>query len=245
MPVVAVSLKMYFPPERTRAYAADLAHALAAEPLPDGVTLAVLPDFLTLAGTATTLAASGVRIGAQDLAPEDRGALTGEVSGADLAALGASIAEIGHAERRREFGEDEDLIARKVAAAVRNGLTPLLCVGEARRPSSAEAAAHCLSEIDAATRDIPGSQPLWVAYEPIWAIGAEQAAPEQHIRTVCTEIRGHLAERPGSATLYGGSAGPGLIARLHPAADGVFLGRRAHEVPALLSVVREAASLHD
>lgn len=243
MAIVALSTKMYFPRKKTLDYCRRLCQLLKPIHDADSVVMAVLPDFLTIASAASLLKPAGVRIGAQDVCPDDRGAYTGEVSGSDLAALGASIVEIGHIERRRYYHEDDTLISGKVAAAWRNGLTPLLCVGEPERMNEEKASQVCIEEINNA---VDGHQPgpLWVAYEPIWAIGAQHPASTEYVREVCTAIAEHFQQCDDNISIiYGGSAGPGLLTELWPAVDGLFLGRFAHEPEAFISVVQEARML--
>lgn len=244
-PLVAVSLKMYFDRTRSLEYfdaVRDLATRTAAVAA-GAVRLAVLPDFLTLPAACRTLASTTAVVGAQDLAPADRGAFTGEVSGADLAALGCACVEIGHAERRTIFGEDDAMVATKTAAAVRNGLIPLLCVGESERTTPAAAARQCVRQVQDALAGATTGTEVWVAYEPYWAIGATEPAPADYVRAVCAKLRSGLDPAGREITLvYGGSAGPGLLTELGNAVDGLFLGRFAHDPSALAQVVAEAAS---
>lgn len=243
-PLVAVSLKMYFDRARTLDYVEAvrrLAVSTAAVAAGD-VRLAVLPDFLTIPAACETLSGSGALVGAQDLAPAERGAFTGEVSGVDLAALGCTAVEIGHAERRTIFAEDDAMVAAKTAAAVAAGLVPLLCVGEQTRATPRAAAETCVQQVgDALAR--AGSGEVWVAYEPYWAIGAAEPAPATYVREVCTLVREGLAGLDRETTLiYGGSAGPGLLSELGDAVDGLFLGRFAHDPDALAQVLAEAVT---
>lgn len=245
MAVVAISLKMYFPRSRMLDYCRDLVQLVKEErrrSLDGGVELAVLPDFLTVPEVCRALLPEQIRVGAQDICTDDRGSFTGEVSGKDLADLGVSIAEIGHSERRRLYHEDAQLIAKKVQAAWRNDLTPLLCVGEDERCTPQEASQICLTQI----HESVGSNidaPLWVAYEPLWAIGSSEPAPSDYVREVCSTIKKELQPRHEAAVLYGGSAGPGLLPALWPTVDGLFLGRFAHDPKAFVSVMREAEAL--
>ncbi|GAA4288210.1 triose-phosphate isomerase family protein [Georgenia daeguensis] len=243
-PLVAVSLKMYFDRTRSLEYL-DAVRDLAGRPAvaAGDVRLAVLPDFLTVPAACETLSSTAALVGAQNLGPADRGAFTGEVSGADLAALGCSCVEIGHAERRTIFGEDDALVAAKTAAAVRNGLVPLLCVGEADRSTPEAAARDCVRQVERALAEVTVRTEVWIAYEPYWAIGATEPAPADHVRAVCDGIRAGLGDAAGETTLiYGGSAGPGLLTELGDAVDGLFLGRFAHDPSALAQVVDEAAT---
>lgn len=236
MPIVAVSFKMYFEPERSCNYIQQLCSSLEASA--QDIQFAVLPDFLSLPRLSQMSLPGNLLLGAQDICQDDRGAFTGEVSGADLAALGVKVAELGHAERRRLYGETTELITAKFAAAIRNGMIPLLCVGE-----EAEGVPHAVAkECAEFVRACAGSQThktVWVAYEPQWAIGAPHPAPPEYVRQVCDALRTELSEFSDLEILYGGSAGPGLISRLYPSVDGLFLGRFAHDPEAFLAVAEE------
>ena len=204
------------------------------------VRVFVIPSFPVLEPAARILAGSPVLLGAQNCAWGD-GPLTGEVSPGMLAELGVSLVEIGHAERRRLFGEDDAVVARKVRAAVEQSLTPLLCIGEPDRLDDGAAAAFCVQQVRAATDGDPALlNRLVLAYEPVWAIGAEEPAPPRHVNAVLARIRAELG--PACPLIYGGSAGPGLLPRL-PAADGLFLGRFAHDADNLGRVLDEALLL--
>ena len=245
MNIVAVSLKMYFERSRTLDYLQSVAQLARDHPaVASGqVALAVLPDFLTLAAAAEAVRGTRVMLGAQDLCHEDRGAFTGEVSGRDLASLGCRCVEVGHAERRTLFHEDDAMVAAKTAAALRNGLVPLLCIGEPVRGEPEEAAAHCARQVRSAFADVRSEQPVWLAYEPVWAIGASAPASPHYVREVCTLLRERTAELlPNAAIIYGGSAGPGLLTDLGRAVDGLFLGRFAHDPAAVRAVVEEASA---
>ncbi|WP_375399966.1 triose-phosphate isomerase family protein [uncultured Amnibacterium sp.] len=247
---LGVSLKMYFSPAETATWSGAVA-AIAREHdavLSGRVELFVLPSFPMIPATVAAFAGTAVAVGAQDLMWEDRGAFTGGVSGLDLRALGCRYAEVGHAERRGVFGEDDHIVRRKLAAAVRTGLVPVFCVGERERTSPDAAAAACSAQLAAALRDVPANDAveLVVAYEPEWAIGAEQSASADYIRTVTAGLRDWLAVAPGLGTtrvIYGGSAGPGLLPQLDGAADGLFLGRSAHDPAAVARVLDETLSV--
>ncbi|MCU1411711.1 MAG: triosephosphate isomerase [Rhodoglobus sp.] len=226
---VGVSLKMYF----GHSDALEWFRRVAALDT-HGVELFVIPSFLAIPAALEVFAGTGVTVGAQDLFWEDAGAFTGEVSGAELAELGVGVVEVGHAERRRLFGETEEVVALKTAAALRNGITPVLCIGEPER--SPDAAAHCIAQLEAALAGAPAGRVI-VAYEPVWAIGAAEPAPAEYIRAVTSELK-----KTGRTVIYGGSAGPGLLTALGGDVDGVFLGRFAHDVAALAAVLDEAAA---
>lgn len=244
---VGVSLKMYLGHRRAAEWCARVAELARRHPAiaSGSVELFVIPTYLQILPALEAFAGTSVVIGAQDVATDDAGAFTGEVSAAELAEIGVRVAEVGHAERRRLFGETDEVTARKVAAALRNGITPVLCIGETERMDAADAAAATAAQLHADLVGAPDGSVI-VAYEPVWAIGAPEPADAAHITTVALALRAALAalpERSGSRVIYGGSAGPGLLATLEGSVDGLFLGRFAHDVDNLALVLDEAASL--
>ncbi len=242
---VGVSLKMYFGHERARAWFDQVAERVRThDAVSSGaVEFFITPSFLQVLPAVEAFAGTPVRIGGQDVAAEASGAFTGEVAAAELAEIGASIAEIGHAERRRLYGETDEIVAQKTRQALDAGLTPLLCIGETEQQDPQDAAIVAVAQLQASLAAAPAGAVI-VAYEPVWAIGAPEPAGHEHIRVVAAALRGALdadAAREGSSVIYGGAAGPGLLTALGDAVDGVFLGRFAHDPDALLSVIDEAA----
>lgn len=251
---IGVSLKMYFGHARTIAWAEAVADIARTHPAVTGgsVELFVIPTFPSLVPVRAAIQGSGVLLGAQDLAWADEGAFTGEVSGRELAEIGVDLVEIAHAERRSLFHESDQDIAGKVHAAFRNGLRPLVCIGETERADDgdpATAIAEVTAQLDrfTATATADGlAGPLIAAYEPVWAIGAPQPAPDEHIVAVLAGIEEHVATRPelaGSVAIYGGSAGPGLLTRGAGRIGGLFLGRFAHDPEAIRAILDEAHAL--
>lgn len=244
---LGVSLKLYLDIPCTVRWAQHVADIARRQPAvrSGAVRLVVLPSLPALEATRAALEGSGVEVGAQDLFWEDRGAYTGAVSGADLRQAGCTFVEIGHAERRSVFGEGDDVVRRKLAAAVRNGLVPIVCVGEASDQD--DAADACLAQLASALEGLEAPvDEIVVAYEPVWAIGALDPAPDEHVAEVVSALRGALErdERVAAASvIYGGSAGPGLLTRLGRGVDGLFLGRFAHDAERFEDVVAEAAAL--
>ncbi|MFK0290343.1 triose-phosphate isomerase family protein [Streptomyces sp. NPDC090442] len=257
-PVVGVSLKLYFGLAQTRAWLGEVA---ALDPvlarLPRPVDLFVLPSFPALADARELLAGTAVGYGAQDVHWAEHGAWTGEVSAGMLAETGARYVEVGHAERRRHFGETDETVAAKTRAATAAGLVPVICAGEHRAPGAstgstgaagaaqpaAAAAEETLTQVRAALAGaVPGSEVI-VAYEPVWAIGAREPAPAGHVRAVAAAIRGALRDHDVRGRLiYGGTAGPGTYGELAGAVDGLFLGRLAHDPEGLRRVLEEISS---
>lgn len=246
--LLGVSLKMYFGYQQTLAWCREVASLADHPAIRSGrVGLFILPAYPAIPAVAEIFAGTPVRIGGQDVCQAENGAWTGEVSASMLQELGCSLAEIGHAERRRHFREDAAQIAAKVAISLQHGLTPVLCIGESEQGTPAEAIALCAAELNdalaqAAAHRLRGE--ILFAYEPQWAIGAPQPAPDSYIRTVCAGLR--TLPLPAGITLkviYGGSAGPGLIQRLGSDVDGLFLGRFAHDPQALAQIIAEASAL--
>jgi triosephosphate isomerase len=185
----------------------------------------------------TLVAGDKLRIGygAQDLSPHDQGAYTGDVSGPMLAKLGCSYVLAGHSERRQYHGEDDALVNAKVKAALRNELTPILCVGEHLEVRQAgEQLRHCFSQLDGGMAGISAEQVagLVVAYEPVWAIGTGEVASPADAQEVCGAIRARVSEGRGAEAaasvriLYGGSVKADNIAAImmQPDIDGALVG---------------------
>ncbi|KAJ5790832.1 uncharacterized protein N7518_007843 [Penicillium psychrosexuale] len=265
--LLLISLKMYFTPDRTLTYLRELLNPTNEIVHPanrDKLLLALIPDFLTIwpcaqilkeyeanltsAGTGTSPSPPPFLLGAQDCFWESQGAYTGEVSPASIRALGCSIVELGHAERRAIFNETEDQTARKAAATCAQHMVPLVCIGEVTAPGPVasqavgQAVAECAVLVRAVLAAIPDDAPVIFAYEPVWAIGQPKPAGVDHVAAVVQGIRAVISARPGTVrVLYGGSAGPGLwgAGGLGRAVDGMFLGRFAHQIDGVREVVRE------
>ncbi len=252
--LIAISLKLYFDVPRTRTWCEQVAALASTHPVvTTGATeLVVLPSLPSLPVATAALAGSAVRLGAQDLFHEDRGAFTGATSGADLRGVGCTYVEVGHFERRTLFGENDQVVALKTQAAWRNQLTPILCIGESSNGSVDESVSYCVHKLQSAlathldsdldTGLDPPARGLVLAYEPSWAIGAEEPAAPEHVVAVVREVRAWLADHRFSIPtriIYGGSAGVGLLTDLGTAVDGLFLGRFAHDTSALSKILDE------
>jgi triosephosphate isomerase (TIM) len=242
---------------KTAPEAAALAATLAgAGPAPGGVAIAVCPPFTALASVAAVLGASGLHLGGQNLHPEPRGAFTGEVSGPMLAALGCRFVIVGHSERRHGMGEDDALVAKKLRAALRDGLIPIVCVGETLPQREAAQTDAVLSrQIEAAYHGLPAAEAeaTVVAYEPVWAIGTGKVATPDQARLAHATIRSALdrAVGPGTgerlAVLYGGSVSPENAAALfaEEQVDGALVGGASLEAASFRAIVEAAAGAGD
>lgn len=242
--LVGTSLKMYFDLPSTLHYIEAVA-ALSATAEQADVDFFVIPDFICLLPAQEKLSSTSVWLGAQDCYSTDHGAFTGEVSPVVLKQAGVKLVEIGHAERRRLFGETDEDVAKKAAAIVRNGMVPLICIGEKSKGAIASqavgmAVSECTSQINLALSLLPVDADVILAYEPVWAIGASEPADADHVVAVTRNLRALVASRTGKTRiLYGGSAGPGTFTKLKDGVDGCFLGRFAHDVSNLGKVIEE------
>jgi triosephosphate isomerase (TIM) len=189
------------------------------------VDVAVLPPFTDIRSVQTLVDGDKLLLsyGAQDLSPHDSGAYTGEVSGPMLAKLGCSYVTVGHSERREYHGEDDELVNRKVRAAIKHGLSPILCVGEPLEVREAGGHVdHGCGQLIAGLKGLKAEQvkQVVVAYEPVWAIGTGRVATAADAEEVCKALRETLAQKYGDEVagevrvLYGGSVKSGNIAEL-------------------------------
>ena len=193
-----------------------------------GVDVAICPPFTALATVSEGCEGSDVLVASQNVHFEDSGAFTGEISPPMLVELGAWGAIVGHSERRHIFGETDDLLARKVLAALAAGLVPILCVGETEDERDAGATEAVLRrQLEADLSPVPGDRlpAVVIAYEPVWAIGTGRTATVEQAdeaiaftRSVVGEIDAGAAE--AVRILYGGSVKPGNAAELS-AVDGI------------------------
>jgi len=246
-PLAAANWKMYLLRAEARAFCA----ALRAAPPTPGADAVIFPSHPLLGAVAEALAGSEIEVGGQDLHPEDQGAHTGDVSGAQLADAGCRWVLVGHSERRRDHGEDDALVARKLAAAVRHGLRPILCLGETRDERRAgETFAVLERQLAAALTTAPVDGLGWVvAYEPVWAIGTGDVATPEQAQDAHAFLRARLAELGSPALaaslrlLYGGSVKPDNAAELiaQPDVDGFLVGGASLDAGKFLAIIHACA----
>jgi triosephosphate isomerase (TIM) len=182
----------------------------------DKVDVTVIPPFTDLRSVQTLVDGDKLRLtyGAQDVSQHDSGAYTGEISGAFLAKLGCTFAVVGHSERRTYHNEDDALVAAKAAAALKHGLTPIVCIGEGLEIREAgDHVAYNVRQLKGSLAGLSAQQiaSVVIAYEPVWAIGTGRVASAADAQEVCAAIRTELAELASAdiaatvRVLYGGS----------------------------------------
>jgi triosephosphate isomerase len=226
-PFVAGNWKM----NTTEAEAVVLAREVAAQTAGAPCEVAVCVPFPHLASVRAALSGSHVRLGAQDVYWEPRGAFTGEVSVPMLQDYCSHVI-IGHSERRQFFGETDDWVNRKLAAVLASPLDPIVCVGELLQERRAGETEKVLDrQLRAGLSGITLSGRVTIAYEPVWAIGTGETATPGVAQQACAFIRGVLRElAPAAADLiriqYGGSVNPENAASLlsQPDIDGALVG---------------------
>lgn len=210
------------------------------------VELIVCPPFTHLSEVVKATRGKGVAVGAQNCAAEEKGAYTGEVSAAMLAALGVEYVILGHSERREYYGETSATLNRKLAMADANNLIPIYCVGE--KLEEREAGRH-FDIVGAQLREVVYNltpeqfTSLVVAYEPVWAIGTGKTATSEQAEEMHAHIRRTLAEKFGAAAdatpiLYGGSCKPSNAQELFakPDVDGGLIGGAALEADSFIRI---------
>ncbi|MFT4012660.1 MAG: triose-phosphate isomerase [Paracoccus sp. (in: a-proteobacteria)] len=236
---------------KTLAEAQGFANALAAsEGTRDPrIQRFVIPPFTSAREVKEILANSSVKVGAQNMHWEDEGAWTGEISPVMLRDCNLDIVELGHSERRAHFGETDETVGLKTAAALRHGLIPLICIGETLAEREAGRARQVLeTQVRGALAGAAGSDaPILLAYEPVWAIGVDGIpatsdyadARQAEIIAVARDVLGRRVP-----CLYGGSVNPGNCEELIacPHVDGLFIGRSAWKVEGYLDILARCAA---
>ncbi|MDY2870892.1 MAG: triose-phosphate isomerase [Succiniclasticum sp.] len=242
--LIAGNWKMH----KTVEEALDLAQAVVEETNGTMNEVVLFPSFTALEPVADAIDGRAVGYGAQDLCWEDAGAFTGAVSGAQIADIGCEYVLVGHSERRTIFGESDEIVARKMAAAYRNNLKPLLCVGETQEErDGGQTEAKITGQLRSALAGVTKAQAalLTVAYEPLWAIGTGKTATAADAQAVCKLIRDELEDLFGEdvtrhiRVLYGGSVNEKNAASFRTdGIDGVLVGGASLRAGTFAQIVR-------
>ncbi len=193
---------------------------------------------------------SAIKVGSQNICDEDKGAFTGEISGEMLKDIGCEYAIIGHSERRALYGESDELVAKRFAAARRSGIKPIFCIGETlQERESGITNEVCSRQIDAviALEGVEALADGVIAYEPVWAIGTGKTASPEQAQEVHAFIRGKIAAlnanvAEGLQILYGGSMNPGNAQELigQPDIDGGLIGGASLKPEDFLAICKAA-----
>jgi triosephosphate isomerase len=251
-PLISGNWKMNLNHFEATALVQKLVYELTAEDY-DLVDVSIHPPFTDIRTVQTYFLAEKdappIRIGAQDCHWEDAGAFTGAVSPAMLAKLDVQFVIAGHSERREVFCETDEWVSRKVHAIFRNGMTPILCVGETLEEREADGTeAKVVGQVEAGLAGLGAEQVagMVIAYEPIWAIGTGRTATPDDAQVVCQRIRVQVAELYDADTAaairiqYGGSVKAENAAALMacPDVDGALVGGASLEAESFAAIVR-------
>lgn len=231
---------------KTLAEAVVFAERLKKSESQAGIQRFVIPPYTSVREVSAILSGTDVKTGVQNMHWDDSGAWTGEISPLMVKDCGAEIVELGHSERRANFGETNRTVGLKVASAVRHGLIPLICVGETEDERESGRSIEVLkSQVQAAlsiVSDGNRTAPILLAYEPVWAIGdgGTPATPEyadQRQAEIVSFARSLLGHRV--PCLYGGSVNATNCQELidSPNIDGLFIGRAAWDVAGYLNIL--------
>lgn len=248
VPIIAGNWKMYETEEETFQLASDLKNRLKDA---DGVKVIICPPFTSLGSAREAIGDSPILLGAQNMHWEQMGAYTGEISPAMLLTAGCQYVIIGHSERRGYFSETDEVVNSKVKAALKFGLSPIICVGEQLEQREANKTEEVVEkQVEGAFRDLSSqeAEKTVIAYEPIWAIGTGKTATPEQANQVHLFIRGLLASRFGKecaermCILYGGSVKPENSKELlnMPEIDGALVGGASLVAESFEKIVRSA-----
>ncbi|MER8544821.1 triose-phosphate isomerase [Mesorhizobium sp. M0684] len=211
----------------------------------------VIPPFTAIREVKKALSPTRIKVGAQNMHWADAGAWTGEISPVMLKDCGLDMVELGHSERREHFGETDNAVGLKTAAAVKHGLVPLICVGETlAQRDSGQAAAVLALQVHGALQFLEGAAKaatILFAYEPVWAIGdkgvpASSDYADRQQALIKKIARDLLPVVP--PVLYGGSVNPQNAAELvgQPNLDGLFIGRSAWQADGYIDILKRASA---
>jgi len=247
-PIIAGNWKLNKTPHEAIILASDLKREIVDV---EGVDIVLCPPFTALADVADTLTETNIALGAQNIFWEDAGAFTGEISGPMLKDLGVTYVIIGHSERRQFFHETNETVNKRLRAALKNGLIPIVCVGEnlAQRESNKTFDVikdHCEGSLKGLSAE--EMQGVVVAYEPVWAIGTGKTASPQQAQEVHVFIRQLLGKMFNGETAasvriqYGGSVTPDNVALLmaQEDIDGALVGGASLKAPSFAAIVKGA-----
>lgn len=218
--IIAGNWKMHMTPAQTTKLIEELKPLVAGK---TGCEIVVCVPFVDIAAAKEAVGGSDIRVGAQNVHYEEKGAFTGEISAEMLLACGAEYVVIGHSERRQYFGETDKTVNLRLTAALRAGLKPILCVGELleqRDQGITKEIVSMQTKIALGGIDAEDAAKVVIAYEPVWAIGTGRTATADQAEEVCAAIRETLKELYGAKTAeavtvqYGGSMKPGNAAEL-------------------------------
>jgi len=248
VPMIAANWKM----NTTLSEAIELVNEMRQElDLIDNVDKVICPPFISLATVRKLIKGSSIKLGAQNLYYEEKGAYTGEISPMMLADL-CEFVIIGHSERRQYFNYTGEVVSKKVQAALKFGIKPILCIGEKLEENEAgQTEAVITEQLGAALAGIEDISQLTIAYEPVWAIGTGLAATGEQSNNICGLIRRYISQQFDQRSaqnlriLYGGSVTADNTAEFmqQPEIDGALVGGACIRADQFVSIIRQTAEI--
>lgn len=221
---------------------------LEANPAPEHIEVALMPPYTLLHSLSKPLDEKGVRLGAQNVYYEPKGAFTGSISPMMLRDAGCHYVILGHSERRDIIGETDAVVRHKMDAAWSAGLEPILCIGEHLEERESDRTNEVLKSQLAILADVDPDAALTVAYEPVWAIGTGRTASPEQVTETHAFIHQEL-QRLGHdcRVLYGGSVNPGNAEALMrcPGVEGALVGGASLKADSFMQIVKAAAQAAD
>ena len=242
IPLIAGNWKM----NKTPSQAQEFAQQLKKSNLPSNVEVLVCPPFTAMSEVAQTIKDSAIKLGAQNMHWEIKGAYTGEISGEFLIDLGCQYVILGHSERRRYFSESDEVINKKIVTALKIGLKPILCVGEQLSERESNQTFQVIKrQLDNGLFGVSNIDNIVIAYEPVWAIGTGKTATPEQAKEVHFYIRENITQKYGKDVasnlriLYGGSVTPENIDILmtQDGIDGALVGGASLKLESFLRLV--------
>ena len=244
-PLYAANWKMHKTRSETKKFFKEFLQRVSRK---DDVDVAIAPPFTSLAEAVASVGVGNIMIAGQNMHFEEKGAFTGEVSALMLLDLGCTAVILGHSERRHVFGETDDMVNRKIKAAVASGLIPIFCVGEKIEQREAGKTEEVLeTQVTSGLLGLGADKlnNLVVAYEPVWAIGTGHTATPQQAQEAHLFVRSLLEKLQGATIakatriLYGGSVKPSNISDImaKPDVDGVLVGGASLDPESFAAIV--------
>lgn len=246
LPLIAANWKMFKKIDEAAAFIADLHREVG---LPGDREIAIAPPYTALAAVRDAMRGTAFKLSAQNFHYEEKGAFTGEISGVMLQDVGCQYVLLGHSERRHVFGEEDELIQKKVTAAFKYGLVPIFCVGEKLRKREEGKTFEVVGkQLKRGLAGLNAEQAgrVVVAYEPVWAIGTGKTATPE----MAQEVHAFIRERYATLfdlnianhirIVYGGSVKPDNVDTLmaQPDIDGMLVGGASLEVGSFKRIVQ-------
>ncbi len=241
-PLIAGNWKM----NKTPSEAKTFAEQLKSSQMSQNVEVLVCPPFTALCKVIKVLKGTNIKVGAQNMHWETKGAYTGEISAEFLLDAGCQYVILGHSERRQYFGETDETVNKKMLTALKVGLKPIMCVGEHLSEREAGKTFEVIKrQIEGGLANITSLENVVIAYEPVWAIGTGKTATPEQADEVHAFVRENISKKYGNETanqiriLYGGSVTPENVDNLmaKPNIDGALVGGASLKLDAFLRLI--------